>query len=162
MFCSCNKQNNNIYIIVIFLQGIIQTINQINQFIQKKNWYKNSVRLQLYKPSQLTTKYLSKVVVVYRRVIISSLIKIITKLVFCTVIIIGKAKKENITTEQTRNEQDLGWVLRLKNSLSEPMFAEKVIELLKDAERNPDTIDQFNVSYFIITCKYVDNNDKVN
>lgn len=25
------------------------------------------------------------------------------------------------------------------------MFAEKVMELLKEAERNPDTIDQFNV-----------------
>lgn len=27
------------------------------------------------------------------------------------------------------------------------MFAEKVIELLKEAERNPDTIDPFNVSF---------------
>lgn len=26
------------------------------------------------------------------------------------------------------------------------MFAEKVIELLKEAERNPDTITHFNVS----------------
>lgn len=38
------------------------------------------------------------------------------------------------------------------------MFAEKVIELLKEAERNPETIDQFNVSFiayyrFIFYCR---------
>lgn len=29
------------------------------------------------------------------------------------------------------------------------MFGEKVIELLKESERNRDTIDQYNVSYFL-------------
>lgn len=38
------------------------------------------------------------------------------------------------------------------------MFAEKVIELLKEAERNPATIDPFNVSYLV---SYVVNNNFV-
>lgn len=35
------------------------------------------------------------------------------------------------------------------------MFAEKVIELLKEAERNRDTIDQFNVSVLSRKMRFI-------